>query len=209
LPPPGAPSGKLHTHPDIRADADFLGVVKNQLQLGVLLDDGDDEAPHLLGQHRHLDELGIFEAVADDGRVIFRQRDDREQLGLAPSFEAKSILSAEIEHFLDDLSLLVHLDGIHAAVPALVLVLRDCALKCGVDLPKAVLEDVGEPQQDRGAEAAKLQAIDESLEVDAARRLFRRVHLEVPLFVDREVTLAPPVDVVQLGRFGERPLGAH
>ena len=97
--------------------------------------------------------------------------DDREQLRLAAGLEAEAVLAAEVQHFLDDLALLVHLDRIDAAVTALVLVLRDGALERRVNLAEAVFEDVGEAEQDRRAEPAELEAIDQALEIDAARRI--------------------------------------
>ena len=78
---------------------------------------------HLLGEHRHLDELGVLEAVADDGRVVGGHRHHGQQLGLGAGFEAEPVRPAEIEHFLDDLALLIDLDRIDAEVLALVLVL--------------------------------------------------------------------------------------
>ena len=41
-----------------------------------------------------------------------------------------------------------------------------------VDLADAVLQDVGEAEQDRGLDAAKLEPIDQLLEVDAAAGSF-------------------------------------
>ena len=99
-------------------------------------------------QHRHLDELGVLEAVADDRRVVVGERDHGQQLRLRAGLEAEVVRPAEVEHFLDDLPLLVHLDRVDAAVAALVLVLRDGGLERGVDVAEAVLEDVGEA--DRG-----------------------------------------------------------
>ena len=51
-------------------DVQLLGVADDQLQLGELLDDRDDVLADLAGQHRHLDELVVLEAVADDRRVV-------------------------------------------------------------------------------------------------------------------------------------------
>ena len=58
------------------------------------------------------------------------------------------------------------------------------------------------------ARPAQLQAIDQPLEIDAAQRILGRVDLQVALFANREVTLAPARDVIQLGGFGGRPRGA-
>ena len=137
-------------------------------QLGVLLDHRDDVAADLLGQHRRLDVLGVLEAVADDRRVVVGDRHHRQQLRLRAGLEPELVGPAEVEHLLDDLALLVHLDRVDAAVAALVLVLRDGGLERRVDLAEAVLEDVGEADEDGQADAAQLQAIDELLEVDGA-----------------------------------------
>ncbi len=169
LPAARAARRQLDAHADVRAHADLLRVLEHQLELGVLLDHRDDLAAHLLRQHRHLDEFEILEAVADDRRVVGRHRRHGEQLRLAAGLEAEAVLRAEVQHFLDDLALLVHLDRVDAAVLALVLVLVDRALEGAVDLAEPVLEDVGEANQDRHREAAQLQAIDQPLQIDAAR----------------------------------------
>ena len=209
LPAARAARRQLDAHADVRPHADLFGVLQDELELGVFLDDRDDQAAHLLGQHRHLDELGVLEAVADDRHVVFGERDDRQQLGLAAGLESEAELAADGGDFLDDLALLVDLDRVDAAVAPLVLVLRDRALERGVNLAEPVLEDVGEAKQDGGAEAAELQAIDQTLQDRPRAPDPRRMDLQVPLLVDREVALAPPRDVVELARFGQRPLRAH
>ena len=78
--------------------------------------------------------------------------------------------------------------------------LRDGALERRVDLAEAVLEDVGEADEDGKADAAELQAIDQLLEVDRARRILGRMHLDVPGAVDREVAVAPARNLVELAR---------
>ena len=81
--------------------------------------------PDLLGEHRHLDELGVLEPVADDGRVVVGLGHDGEQLRLGARLEAEAVFPAEIEDLFDDLALLVHLDRVDADVAAFVLVLGD------------------------------------------------------------------------------------
>ena len=197
--------GQLDAHADVRANADLFGVLQHQRELAVFLDHRDDLAAHLLRQHRHLDEFEILEAVADDRRVVGRHRRHGEQLRLAAGLETEAVLRAEVQHFLDDLALLVHLDRVDAAVLALVLVLVDRALEGAVDLAEPVLQDVGEANQDRHREAAQLQAIDQPLQIDAAARLLGGMDLQVALLADGEVALAPAGHVIQLGGFGGRP----
>src|SRR5207253_5017541 len=144
LPAPATPRRELDAHADLRPDTDFFRVLQDEAELGVLLDDGNDLAADLLGQHRHLDELGILEAVADDGRVVVGLRGDGEELWLGTRLEAEAIFPPEVEHFLDDLPLLVHLDRVHADVAAPVLMLRDGGLECVVDIGDAVAKDVAE-----------------------------------------------------------------
>ena len=127
--------------------------------------------------------------------------------GLLPASRPKPVLGAEVQHFLDDLPLLVDLDGVDAGVAALVLVLAHRLLEGGVDLAEPVLQDVGEADQDRHGQPAELEAIDQALQVDAAGRVLRRMDLQVAVFVDGEVALTPARDVVQLARFGDRPGG--
>ena len=59
LPAPRAASGQFHAHADLRADADLLGIFEDQPQLGILLNDRDDLAADLVGEHRRFDELGL------------------------------------------------------------------------------------------------------------------------------------------------------
>ena len=169
LPAAAAARGELDAHADLRPHADLLRVLQDQAEFGVLLDDRDDVAPDLLGQHRHLDELGVLEAVADDRRVVVGLRHHGQQLRLGAGLEAEPVLPAEVEHFLDDLPLLVHLDRVDADVARRVLVLRDGGLERVVDVAEPVPEDVAEPDEHRQPDAAQLQVIDELLEVDGLR----------------------------------------
>ena len=158
-----------------------------------------------MGQHRHLDELGVLEAVADDRRLVRGHRHDREQLRLGPGLEAEVVRPAEIEHFLDDLPLLVDLDGIDAEVLALVRVLRDRRLEGAVNVGEPLPQDVAEPDENRQADAAELQVIDELLQVDRALGVVRRVDADVAVRTDGEVALAPAVDLVELARVRDGP----
>ena len=189
----------------LRPHADLAGVLEDQAQLGVFLDDRDDAPAHLVGQHRHLDELGVLEPVADDRRVVVRHRDHGQQLGLGPGLEAELVRPAEVEHFLDDLPLLVHLDRVHAEILAFVRVRVDGRLKRVVDVRQPLLQDVAEPDQDRQADAAQLQVIDELLEVDRAIGVLGGVDANVAVRTDGEVVLAPAFDLVELGGVGDRP----
>ena len=131
------------------------------------------------------------------GVSLVGHRHDRQQLRLGAGLETEVVRPAEVEHFLDDLPLLVHLDRIDAEVPAVVLVLRDGRLKGAVDVGEPLAQDVAEPDQDRQADAAKLQVIDQLLEIDRALGVLCRVNAEVTVRSDREIAFPPPLDLVQ------------
>ena len=204
LPAAAAAGRELHAHADLRPDADLLGVLQDQPELGVFLDHRDDVPPDLLGEHRHLDELGVLEAVTDDRRVVVGLRGHGQQLRLGPGLEAEAVFAPEIEHFLDHLALLVDLDRVDADVAALVLVLGDRRLEGVVDVGDAVPEDVAEPDQHRQVDPAQHQVIDELLQVDGAGRVLGRMDQDVPVGRDREVALPPALDLVELRRVGRR-----
>ena len=67
-----------------------------------------------------------------------------------------------------------------------------------VDLADAMAEDVGEAEQDRQLDAARLELVDELLEVDRLFGPLVRMDGDVPRLVDAEVALAPVADAVGL-----------
>ena len=202
LPAAAAPGGKLDAHADLRPHAHLLGVLQDEPELGVFLDDRDDVAPDLLGQHRHLDEFGVLEPVADDWRVVIGLGRDGEQLGFGPGLEAEPVFPAKIQHFFDDLALLIDFDRVDADVAALVLVLRDGTGKRVVNVGDAVLEDVAKPDEHGQPDASEHQVIGELLQVDRAGRILRRMDENVARRRDREVALAPAVQLVEIRRVG-------
>src|SRR5262249_8822842 len=204
--PAAGPAGRqLDAHADDRPHLQRLGVTDDQLQLGELLDDGDDLFADLAGQHGHLDELVVLEAVADDRRAVLLaalagatsraaavgQGQHREQLGLAAGLDPEVVGLAEGEDLLDDLALLVDLDGVDADVTAPVLVLLDGLLEGLVEFADAVPQHVGEAQQDRQLDAARLQLIDQVLEIDVTVGPLGRMHEQMAGPTDLEVALAP------------------
>ena len=135
--------------------------------------------------------MAVFEPIADDRGVVVGERHDREQLRLGPGLEAESVLTPEVGDLFDDLPLLVHLDRIHAQVPARIFVLRDRALKRFGDLPQPVLQHAAEPNQQREADRAVLQVVDQLLQINRPRRLFRRTDHQMVVLTDREISVSP------------------
>ena len=206
LPAAAAARGEFHPHADPRTHAELFRVFEHHVQLGKPLHDRDDMPADLLCEHRRLDELGILEAVADDGRVVVGQRDHGQQLRLAARFQPEAIRPAKPQHLLHHLPLLVDLHRIDAAVIAAVAVLLHGRREHPVDLPQAVLEDLGESQEDRQVDAANLQPIDELLEVDALGGVLVGVHQQVAGGAHRKIPVAPTGHLVEVGRIGRFPV---
>ncbi len=175
-----------------------LAVLQDEVQLGILFHHWDDLAAHFLGQHGHLDVLIVFEAVADDGGVVIRQRHHRHQLGLGAGFQAEMERLAEFQNLFHHLPLLVDLDGVHATVAALILVLGDGGVECAVQLAQPVFQDIGEADEDGEADPAQHQRIDQFLEVDRPGGVLFRVNPDVPAVAYREVALAPARDIIEV-----------
>ena len=198
LPPARAAGRELDPHADRRPDVQLLAVADDRLELGELLDDRDHLLADLAGEHGHLDELVVLEAVADDGRIWrFGQGEHGQQLGLRAGLEPEMVRLAKVEDLLDDMPLLVDLDRVDAAIAALVVVLADGGAEGVVDLADAMAEDVREAKQDRQLDAALLELIDQFLEVDRLAGVFVGMNRHVPLGIDPEIVLAPVADAVR------------
>ena len=112
--------------------------------------------PIFLASIDHLDILVVFEAVADDGRFVVGDGEHRQQFGFRSGFEAESVRAAELEDFFDHLALLVHLDGINAAVTALIVVLGDGVLEGLVQLAQA---DASGSRRSESGSAGRCRAV--------------------------------------------------
>ena len=85
------------------------------------------------------------------------------------------------------------------------MVLVDGGLKRRMDLAQAVVEDVGEADQNGQVDAAKHQRIDQLFQVDGPRRVFFRVNQHVPVAAHREIAFAPTGNVVEITGELRRP----
>ena len=162
--------------------------------------------PDLLGEHRSLDEFRVLEAVADDRRIVSRQRDHGEEFRLAARLEPKAVRPAELKHLLDHLPLLIDLHRIDAAILTAVAVLLHRRGEHAMNLAQPVLQDLAEPQQDREVDAPQLQAVHQRLEVDALGRVFVGMHEQVPVGADGKIPVAPAGYLVELGGVRRTPM---
>ena len=192
---PGTDQG-LNAHP--------LGHASDEFGLVRLLDDEEHVAPELAPPQRELHVRLVLVAVADDHGLfadVVRERD--RQLGLAARLEADAARATGIDQRRDDVGVLVHLDRIHAAVHTVIVELADRAVEGIEQLVHAVGEDLREPHQQREAQLASLDAIDERMQIDPAPVAIG-MHGQVAAAVDAEVALPPVVDAVVAARIAAR-----
>jgi hypothetical protein len=202
----GAFRGQTRPHADHGTHVEFARAGDDRVDLLRAVDGDDDLATELLGEERRLDERLVLVSVAEDvGVGVLVQGEGNEQLGLAAGFDAEAVGRAVFDEFLDDVPLLVDLDRVDAAEPALVVVLGDGGGKGPEHLLDAELQDVGEADQEREIAAPALQILDEFLEVDGTLAHTARRDLNVARFVDGEEVLAPAVHVIELGSVFDRP----
>jgi hypothetical protein len=133
FPTAGTTAGEFDANADGGFDADAFGMFDDEFEFGIFFDDGCDLPADFFGQHDHFDVFGVFEAVTDDGGGVVGDGEDGEEFGFRAGFETEFVGAAVAENFFDDLALLVDLDGIYAAVGALIAVLADGAFEGLVD----------------------------------------------------------------------------
>ena len=205
-PPAHALAAQLRAHAEARTDVELLGRDEGVIELFDALEDDQHLVVEALRDERRLDVRQVLVTVAEDEAVFVFHRGERDQqLGLRPGLEAKSVRPAGVDDLLHHVALLVHLDGEHAAVGALVAVLLDGALEAAREQPDAIVQDVWEADQQRQVEPARDELLRELVQVDGA--VLRRVRpdLDVPGVVDGEVRRAPAFDLVAARAVADRP----
>ena len=119
--------------------------------------------------------------------------------------EADVERSAEVDDFFHHVALLVDIDRVDRAVPALVLVLGDRAPEALAEAADAGREDVREADQQRHVQAATAQIERQVVEIDAGPAVAAWPDLDATLLVDRDEPGAPRVNVVELDRILDGP----
>jgi hypothetical protein len=198
--------GETRAKAQMRADSQLPGGLQHEIDLVEAVDHDHGRPAQLLREQRELHVGAVLVAVADHQRAGCVEQCERHQkLGLAPGLDPHAELCAVLNDLFDDVALLIHLDRVHAAQAALVLVLPDRRLERARDAPHAARQDVGEPQEHGRAQPAALEVIDQVAQVDARLLAVARTDLDVSLRVDREEPGAPVADVVELETVGDGP----
>ena len=135
-----------------------------------IFNDGDDGAAELGGDDHRLDVAIVLESVAHDQAVrrILGERHDREQLGFRAHLKAEAEFLAVAIDFLDHQALLIDLDREHRRVTIAVFVLGDGAAEGVRQMTQTVCEDVGEADDHRRVQIARLESLHDFIEIDLA-----------------------------------------
>ncbi len=153
------------------------------------------EAPR---QDRCLDVEAILVAVADQQRIrVIEQGQGNQQFGLASGLKPEVPAAPAAHQLLHHVALLIAFHREDTLVTALVAVLGDRALKCGVKPLQPVFQDVVEANQKGQAEVATAQLGHQIHKVKTAAAFSLRLNADVSAAVDREVGLTPAVEPVE------------
>ncbi len=119
------------------------------------------------------------------------------QLRLRSGLKADVVLVAVADYLLNHLTHLVDLDRIDHEVLSLVVVFLRSHAEATGNLADAVVEYIGETEQQRSGDVAQLKLIHYVADVDR-NASFTRGNLHVSTFIDREILQSPSGDVVKL-----------
>ena len=198
-PPPRALGGELDPDAEVGHHAHFVGHAERGLELAHLLQHDEHLVPEPLAHQRQPHELLVLVAVADDEVVgLLGEAQHRLELRLAAALEAHAEGAAEADDLLDDVALLIDLDRVHRGVGTPIAALVDGALELGGQRGDPRVQDVGEPEQERQADALCVQIERQPVEVDRAIAALIGMDADVALGIDAEIAEAPAAHVVEL-----------
>ena len=204
LPLAGSPRGQLDPQPQVRRDAESLGLGDDQFEFGKLFDHRNDVSPGLGRPQGHGHVFRILVAVAQDRSASgVGHRKHREQLGLRPGLESEPVGPTASHHLLDELARRIDLDREHVDVPVAVAVLGDGPLETLMQALDPGPQHVAESQQDRQLQPAPSHFLHEVIQVDRRGSVVVPVYEHGSAIAHREQPGAPVVHVVQFrGVFG-------
>ncbi len=195
----GSLGSQTHPHPDHRLDADLLGNGQDLEKLLEFFNHQNHLFAQLTAQQRVLDEERILVTVADDQRIgILVNGQRREQLRFASRFDPEMVRRAGVHDLLDHLAQLIDLDGENAAVNVLVGRLLDRSDERLVDRLHPVPQQILKPDHHWKCEPVFGTRLRDQLhDIDRRRRILRRANRNITAVVDRKVSEAPTVDIVE------------
>ena len=137
------------------------------------------------GQDRRFDVSAILVAIADQqGIRVFGEREGDQKFSLAPRLQSEIPAIAAVHKMLHHMSLLVALDREDALIRTVVGVVGNGALKGSVETFQPIFEDVIETDEQRGAEVACLQTLQQLHQVQRSPTVSTRLNHDMSFGVD-------------------------
>ena len=169
----------------------------------VVLDHRNDGAAEFGGDDDRFDVAVVLEAVAHHQTIrrILGNRHDREQFWFGADLKPEAEFLAVAIDLFDHQALLVDLDRKHRGIAVFVVVFRDGRGEGVRKMAQAMRQNVGEANDHGRMQVACLESLNHVVQIDFAARVHVRADDHVALGVDREVSLAPGLDLVQVQRF--------
>ena len=200
-PMPGAFGAKAETYAERGSQAHFFAALEDEIELRRHFEHEDDLQAHFLRVEGEIDELLILVAIAHDvGLRVVHVGQRGDQFRLAAGFETVVIFAAVTGDLLDDFLLLIDLDGIHAAIDALIFAFPDRRREAFIQFVDASAQQIAEAHEHRELRAAFAQAFDDRCERDGLRLLaVLQIYHDLTRLRDVEVFMSPFADAIQLG----------
>jgi len=152
---------EFETHTDQRLHLELAAALDDQRHFIRGFHHKEAGDAELAGAQAEVDKFLILVAIAHDQAFAVAQHGHgHQQFRLAARLQAVVVALAEAGDLVDDMALLVHLDGEHAAINTGIAGAADRLGKGFVDLGDGGVEVVFNPQQDRHGQVALVQAID-------------------------------------------------
>ena len=205
--------GELDAEAEDWVDAEGLAAFHDELEFRGHFEDEDDVEAELFGLKGEVDEFCVFVAVADEeGLAVVHEGEGGEEFGFGADFEAVVVLAAVFGDFFDDLLLLIDLDGVDAAVAALVALVADFLAEGFVEFLDACVEEVREAEEGWEVEVGVFGILREEPFDDLHEADFSEVAVVLEadggfaVFIDAEEAVAPCVEAVEFFGILDGPL---
>ncbi len=173
------------------------GKAQDRVEFRQLLDDEDDPLAETPAEEGNADVVVVLVAIADDqALIVVVQCQCDHQLGFRPGFESVVVVLARQQHLLDDFAQLVHLDREDPAIGTGITLFADRLGEHLVELHHPVAQEVLKPDDHRGLQSLAARLLHDVVDADR-RRVRPRVHADVTLAVDAEMSGTPAVKSVE------------
>ena len=194
----GAVACQFDTYAQVRSYPKPGGGLSNDAQFGQFLYDQEHPFAHLLCQEGQLNVILVFVSVADNEAVAVHVGGQHGmKFWLRSCFQSQVVTFTMTDDLFHHRAHLVDLDGEDDEMLTLVVIFLLCFSKAFVGLLNAIVQDVGETQQNRSGHMAGSQLVHHFFQVHLYAVLLGS-DIYVSFFIDAKIVHSPSLDIVQL-----------